>query len=273
MMSEADKVKLYETLYKDLVSLASVAGVTEDDLQKYFAPKNDPAKNNLYRLCVSLQNSGVMRNSIKFNDKGYEENIKTVLCGFDAGTAANKYAKWEDIYNAIIDTGISDNGSREKRETNWGKYCRGLYGGLNFLINKNGENEINKLVTTTELTDENIGKVRKISEEIHGLGFALTCDWLKECGCAWLAKPDVHIKEVVKHLTGKNTVKDKDVLQEMFLWTDAVNNSKDKNGSVDPNLTAYKLDKIIWLLCTGEFYLDNKRIGREAIYHKIDMNK
>jgi hypothetical protein len=51
----------------------------------------------------------------------------------------------------------------------------------------------------------------------------------------------------------------------MFSWAVVV-----KNSGTDLSATAYKLDKIIWLLCTGEFYLDGKRIGREAIYRKID---
>ena len=51
-----------------------------------------------------------------------------------------------------------------------------------------------------------------------------------------------------------------------FSWTEEM-----KSSGTDPNATAYKLDKIIWLLCTGEFYLDGKRIGRAAIYRKIDL--
>lgn len=93
----------------------------------------------------------------------------------------------------------------------------------------------------------------------------MTCDWLKECGCVWLAKPDVHINGVVDRLQPVNVVKDKDVLWQMYSWSEAI-----KQAEVDLAMTAYKLDKIIWLLCTGDFYLDNKRTGREAIYKKID---
>lgn len=67
------------------------------------------------------------------------------------------------------------------------------------------------------------------------------------------------------HLKEADKIKDKGVLREMFSWAETV-----KNSGIDSSATAYKLDKIIWLLCTGEFYLDGKRTGREAIYHKID---
>lgn len=146
---------LYKTLYADLVSLASVAGVTEKDLQKYFVPEgNATSKSILFRLCSSLQNSGMMHNSIKFNDieaPAYRAAIETVMCGYDIKTAAAKYADWTAIYNAIISTGISDKGTREKKETNWEKYCRGLYDGLQFLTTGNGEKIIQQLVSTTKL--------------------------------------------------------------------------------------------------------------------------
>ncbi len=80
------QVKLYKALYRNLVNYASVAGVDESALQKYFIPEgNTNSVSILFRLCSSLQNSGMMRNSIKFNDKDctHRNTIKKVLFGFD----------------------------------------------------------------------------------------------------------------------------------------------------------------------------------------------
>lgn len=263
------KNELYKALYQNLVSLASVAGVDEAGLQKYFVPEGDTSSQSiLFHFCSSLQNSGMMRNSIKFNDSKTPYNravIDKILFGFDAKTAYAKYPEWRDIYNALLNEGIVDNGIGEKKETNWEKYCKGLHDGLHYLTAENGETEIRQLSAVTQLTDKEISKINVISKKIHGLGFALTCDWLKECGCAWLGKPDVHINGVLKHLKSTDTIKDADVLKELFTWAESV-----KSSGVDHDATAYKIDKIIWLLCTGEFYLDEKRIGRTAIYSKID---
>lgn len=265
------QVKLYKALYRNLVSYASVAGVDESALQKYFIPEgNTSSVSILFRLCSSLQNSGMMRNSIKFNDKDstHRNIIKKVLFDFDTKKSAATYSDWESIYNSMLASSIKDNGSKEKKESNWEKYCHGLYDGLQFLTAGNGDRIIKDLVSVSELTDKELNDIYAISNQIHGLGFALTCDWLKECGCTWLAKPDVHINAVVKYLKADVKLKDEDVLKLMFSWAETLNSSGEDIGA-----TAYKIDKIIWLLCTGEFYLDDRRTGREAILRRIDSLK
>lgn len=265
------QIELYNELYCNLVSLASVTGLSELDIQKYFVPEgNTSSKSILFRLCSSLQNSGMMRNSIKFNDKDTTNQniIGKVLFNFDTVKAATMYSDWQSIYNEMLAVGIVDNGIKEKKETNWEKYCSGIYDGLQFLYANNGESTIRALTEARKLTDIELTKITAISNNIHGLGFALTCDWLKECGCTWLAKPDVHINGVVKHMQGKENMKDEDVLKLMYTWSVAV-----RESDTDPYATAYKIDKIIWLLCTGDFYLDDRKTGREAIYRKIDSLK
>lgn len=74
-----------------------------------------------------------------------------------------------------------------------------------------------------------------------------------------------HDNGVVKYLKADEKLKDEDVLKLMFSWAETV-----KSSGEDIGATAYKIDKIIWLLCTDEFYLDDRRVGREAIYRKID---
>ena len=39
-----------------------------------------------------------------------------------------------------------------------------------------------------------------ISHVVSGIGFALACDFLKELGFVNFAKPDVHVKAIVKGL-------------------------------------------------------------------------
>ena len=94
------KTQLYKELYANLISLASVAGIDEAGLQKYFVPEgNTSPESILFRLCSSLQNSGMMRNSIKFNDEdpAYRDAIRKVLFDYDIKESAAVYPDWESI--------------------------------------------------------------------------------------------------------------------------------------------------------------------------------
>lgn len=266
--------KLYEVLNEDLIDLAKKSNITSRGLNDYFIPEmkleksKQEGQNYLYRLASSLQNSGMMHNSIRFNeDENRKKNIKKVLCNWNIKKARENYNSAEEIYKKIkeICGENFDKGSGTKKETNWQKYCTGLFNGLEYL-DKNGIKEIDELVSfdysaSFEEFAEKIKKIEKITKTIHGLGLTLTCDWLKECGCEWLAKPDVHIIEVIKYFKNVDKIKDKDVLEFMFEWSKLV------------DCSPYKLDKMIWLLCTGNFYLNKPKTSRSNILSRIDIIK
>lgn len=262
-------IEIYETLLELVEKKASSWKITESELNKYYEPEGIVLKQNyLERLASSLQNSGMMHNSIRFNES--EErytHIKRVLCDFDAGKVLEKYKNWQALYVSLTNNGEYDNGvqrdSGEKR-TNWGKYAKGLYDGIVFMLEENGHDTIYSICnepTTIEELNIKIKELKKIEKRIHGLGFALTCDWLKECGCTWLAKPDIHIKIVCSAIAGINDsqkMSDDEIIRFMYNLSNEI---KEKYA----NITAYKLDKIIWLICTGNFYLQKDKIGRDTI--------
>ena len=254
------RTALYQTMRRDLNSLASIVGVRERELQKYLSPNT--SQSFLYHLCSSLQNSGMMTNTILF--RGINNLIiKEVMCDYDSTLAFKKYKSWQDIYNTFLSKGILDKGSRKNKETNWEKYCKGLYEGLQFL-DGGGDSLIRELSSSKELNRNNLKKVKDISKRIHGLGFALTCDWLKECGCTWLAKPDTHLNDVIKAFKNTRTITDEEVLEEVYFWANEI-----ELRGIDLDITAYKLDRIIWLLCTENFFLDKKSSGKDALIRKI----
>ena len=65
-------IKLYIHLRDELIEFASKSGVS--DLEEYFKPDIVRKQNYLEILASSLQNSGQMRNSIKFNDSEFNHN-------------------------------------------------------------------------------------------------------------------------------------------------------------------------------------------------------
>ena len=271
------ETKVYEMLLELIKSKASNARITDSELNNYFVPEGILFKQNyLQRLASSLQNSGMMHNSIRFNEsKERYDHIKKVLCDFDAKKVLKKYNDWKDLYDALTNKGDLDNGTQKDtndKKTNWGKYAKGLYDGVVFLEKKDGNQMITNLcespVEDYELVNK-IEEIKKIEKNIHGLGFALVCDWLKECGCTWLAKPDTHIKIVcsaISKVIDPNKVNaemtDIDIIKFVFKFAKGIQPDH-------PDATAYKLDKIIWLICTGNFYLQKDKIGRETILSKL----
>lgn len=273
-------IEKYLTIKEIFDDLRIIAGIP-DNCNKLFEPEGACSNESIVeRLCSSLQNSGQMRNSIMFNEKNKEnrDKIKEAVCDYDSAIFFKRYANWESLYDSFIKNGLKDNGRNRqvKKEysnniplTNWEKYAKGLFEGINFLANNNGFEIVKGLIdltsTINKITDIEINKIKTISNYIPGFGLALTCDWLKECGCTWLVKPDIHIIEVYKHLINSENdkIKNEDLIIDMFDYSILIQHE------VDKSMTAYKLDKMIWLICTGDFYQYNIKIGRDLIIKRV----
>ena len=72
-------------------------------------------------------------------------------------------------------------------------------------------------------------------------------------------KPDVHLIEVFSQLG----LSEGDPISVFETIVEMAEVCKE----IDPDSSPYKLDKIIWLICSGKFYLDNISVGR----HKDDF--
>jgi hypothetical protein len=101
-----------------------------------------------------------------------------------------------------------------------------------------------------------------LSEMISGIGFALACDLIKELGFVRYAKPDVHLIEVFSKLglSEANPI-------DNFL---AITRVSDICSEFDATITPYKVDKIVWLICSGRYYLDDTK-KHKPISHKDDF--
>ncbi len=85
-----------------------------------------------------------------------------------------------------------------------------------------------------------------LSQEIHGYGFALSCDFLKELGYAEYGKPDVHIRDILISLRFCHpSTSDYMVYKRMI----------DLAGQA--GVSPYEFDKFLWLIGSGKFYQDS----------------
>lgn len=91
-----------------------------------------------------------------------------------------------------------------------------------------------------------------IQSRVRGIGFALACDLLKELGYTNYPKPDVHMIDAF-HALG---LCERDPISAF----DAIERMADDCKSVDPGITPYRVDKVIWLICSGNYYNENPPI-------------
>lgn len=286
------RIALFEQIENLLWQKANAAHI--EDLQKYYIPESQYKKQSFYfRLASSLQNgtSSGMDKSIRFNGEN-RDTICDVLCDCNYNEVLKKYKSEEALYEAFTER-IRDRGAEsrqkraskdtlspeekdaiQKRKTNWEKYARGLYQGAQFLHDDETKGILNQLLSYNHRDELDMKNIKSLLGKIKitGLGTPLCCDWLKECGCHWLVKPDIHIKLVYEAMKEKETgealskINDYDVIAYYFDWVKLLN----QNGK---DVTVYQLDKMIWLICTGEFYLDkDERIGRNTIIESIQKS-
>ena len=174
-------------------------------------------------------------------------------------------------------------------------YVRGLFEAATFLKEMHGSEQkekksglelvreavdLNKLDKWDENKMEDRPKRNKPNvlhelRKIRGLGPALTRDFLKECGCLWLAKPDVHLIAVLTEIGILDNLGDKN-----NYYSNTVNGANEFSkkmyefaASVSEDITPFKIDKMIWLACTGSFYLEEPpaTLGlREILIRKLE---
>ena len=111
------------------------------------------------------------------------------------------------------------------------------------------------------------------SKVTKGFSVALTCDFLKEFDKEFndLPKPDVHIKDTLCAFYGRKksyystTDREYECIKEMQDLVKQINESL----SSKKQITVYQLDRMIWLICSGNFFLDQKENYKSIYLNKL----
>ena len=239
--------QLYEAAYEMLLSMLP-QGLTEDDLDKYlqgnrFNPKD---LKEVYRAFIrTAQNYQFMPNVIQFDNR--ENTIAKILHDYDYKYACNLNPDY--LYDEFKSAfGISS-------EKSWRLWSKAVVDSAMFICSFKSINEFNEFVTKSK---DLKAVPLLISRKIRGIGFALACNALKDIGYLDYVKPDVHLIDICDALgiAGRDQIEVFDAMQQI---------------AKDNNITPYKLDKVLWLVCSGYFYEDQIRVrGRkEELINKV----
>ena len=246
--------KCYLNAKKYLLEIAPPE-LRENELEKYFhVEKEFKTKNDILSvLLASLQNSQMMPNVIRFEDNSRRGKFAKVLYDYDAEQVSGNYMA-DSLFEKFCDTFTINN--QESKNNLWRRYSKSVLSAAKFVNKFKDADDFRNFISQFTYNDLSAAALPLILEkEVYGLGFSLACDFLKELGYTQYPKPDVHIKEIF-HAVGFCEDDDYEAYKAVI---------KMANICCE---TPYKVDKIFWLIASGNFYLhDDKKIGS----HKKDF--
>ncbi len=260
----------YNKTYAYLVDRANEHNIDSAALSTYFTPQTGngdffklrPEKNLnnlLFRFAFHAQNGGQISKVIKFPttnstaDMVRSQLFAQIFYNFDPMAVLKNYQTTDDLFEIFIQElnlpRVSANSITQdyKRSMPY-KYCKSVLSAAAFLAQfENYESVIAKL--------KSLGDMAPIylTYELYGFDIALACDFMKELEEEFndFPKPDTHIMKLLFALG----LIDKDAGPEAAYKS--IRKMKDLAKDFqqfDSTMTAYKLDKIFWLICSETFY-------------------
>ena len=289
----------YENTEDTLRKLADIKGISDlsayyeltdyDDngvLNEHFRKKD--LTQVFAQIAGHAQNATMISSIVKF-----EKNIgflKEKLCGFDVEKFLETYPASDDKqkrestineivealrYNEQTNKGLKwDSSKSENKDSLMKRYANTLLDAAVFL-KKCGNRDTFRAKLIENYKGKNYQDLIKffMNNIKHGFSVALTCDFLKEFDEEFrdLPKPDVHIQDtlcVLKNFKkGSSDKKQFECIKLMQELTEEINKGLEEKKK--DKITVYKLDKMIWLICSQKFYLDEDRSIKASYLNKI----
>ena len=224
-----------------------IPGVTAKLIEEYINPISlrlkPKTKNGLYRrILESAQNAG-MKPKVIGGAIGGIDKLSVVLYGFNPRKVLKKYDDWKSIFNQIKKQLKPIGKVRRTSRGIWPNYCKTILSAASFVEQFKSADDFYKWVKFFNKDDRSRASLPMlIDQEIKGLGFALSCDFLKELGYVNFPKPDVHLR---------------DIFTKLKLCSSEVDNYQLFKAIVrlanDANVSPYNADKVFWLIGSGKF--------------------
>ena len=250
------------------------------------------------QLAFHGQNATMISNIVKFEQK--HDFLYEVTCNFEPNDFYNTYCSsgtFDEQVNRIVDALRYDqttnpNGlvwdSSKSKEDNKDKiakrFAKLLIKGADYLRQFATKQELIDDLMSHHTTyrrggvvDENknlidyfMGKM----EQGSGFSIALTCDFLKELDETFdfLAKPDVHIMDVLAVYLNKGDgyyyngeARARECLRDFQAIVEDINQELPD----DEKITVYQFDRMIWLICSGKFFLDDVNLSKQDYINQL----
>jgi hypothetical protein len=206
--------------------------------------------NGVFRAMLThAQNRQGMPNTIGGN-KGINK-LEGLLYGFSPKKVIAEYQNWERLIEAIQETievpgrGINPNNPR----SHWVVYTKSILSCAHFLNSFETIDSFNDFVERFYCNEySKLALPLLLEKELFGFGFALACDFLKDNGYPEFVKPDVHVNAIARGVGITQATSDYGVFKDII------------NYCKHHNLIPYEFDKLLWLIGSGNFHLNNIQV-------------
>jgi hypothetical protein len=248
-MESVDKKAYF--LAKEYLPKRNIPGVTPELIEKYLdplslkpRPKSKPA---IYRRILESAQNANMKASVVGKSIGGVKNLSSVLESFDPQVVLEKYSgDFERLLEEIVKQLNPKGEIRRTSKSIWPQYCQTILSAANFLHQFKSASDFFDWVDFFDKDDRARASLPMLlSKEIHGFGFALSCNFLKEMGYINFPKPDVHLRDIFRALKLCPEKSDDYTLFKAIIRVA-------KHAGVSP----YEADKAFWLLGSGYLHHD-----------------
>jgi len=263
-MNKEKKSEKIKVIYKEaekFLNDITPAELRGKELEKYFyVEKKYKFKNEiLIQLLGSLQNKLMSPKVIGFGKDDRKPRFKEIFLDYDSDAILSKYKSVDELYEQFKNKFSIKNPDSDRNL--WKTYAKSTISACEFLFKFKDANDFDNFINRFSYNEFSSAALPMLlGKEIFGLGFALACDFLKELGYMEYPKPDVHIKDIF-HAFGLCENKDYAAYKAVIEMAHVVNQ------------TPYKVDKIFWLISSGNYYFDKKEIkGSKNVFIERTKN-
>jgi len=235
---------------------------------------------NIRKFLISAKNLDGLSVCVSNNPNSllddYVDILRNVLMNFCPKAVAKKYPYTDsqnskslalagqqlfDDIRCQLQTTITP---RLKSRSHWVRFPKSIVSGARFLSMFNSLENFRTYVERSNCSDKQRRLLaNEIAQKVHGFGFALVSDFLKEMGYFEFSKPDVQIKDISEILSlTPCPIGDEDAFR-------AISRVAQNIGK-----TPYFVDKLFWLIGSGKFYHHNIKIGNnKTAFHRYARSK
>jgi len=248
-MKVSDYPKIYAKAWEYLLSFAEIdTSIINKHLDEYKEDNPESMEDVLYVILESVKNRQGMPKAI-----GRIENIEPCLCDYSATRITEEYnSNWKKLFRTVKSKCKPPGRMLIDNPHNyWVIFCKAIISASKFVSRFSDIEEFNTFVKAFYLNEyTRVALPLLLEKEIFGMRFALACDFLKENGYPKFVKPDVHIKAIFNGLGISNSESDYEIFKDVIRFSETI-------GELP-----YKVDKLFWLIGSGDFYLVyDKRIS------------